>query len=472
MAQSPCDLPATTLQKRLRARRLSAVELMRACLARIAALDPLLRAFVTVDAEGALAAAARADALAARGGALPTLHGMPVAIKDMTATAGLRTTQGSPVFFDHVPEADAASVARLRAAGAIVIGKTNTPAFAFGAVCTNPLCGPTANPWDLALSSAGSSGGSAVAVATGMVPFAQGTDFGGSVRTPASFCGVVGLRPEPGTVAEPERPLGRAGLSTQGVLARSVGDALLLLRAMAGPHPLDPLSQGVRPVLRPLTKGPAPRLAATPDFGGALRIDSGVRARFAEACRAVTAIAGPVTDASPDVTGGTEAFHTLRAVESWWRHGALVAQRPEDLPEAFVWNVGAGRGIPAEAMIAAEADRTRVWRHFVRFFEDHDLLLLPAASVLPFRNDAGEVTGIEGQPTETIIDYLACTYLVSLVGFPALSLPAPQPAGALPFGLQIVAPPGREGLLWAFAARLEAAGFAYRPSPIVAQLRR
>jgi amidase len=461
-----CDWPATKLARHLKRGSVSSETLTKACLARIDALDGQLRAFVTVDAERALAAARVADDLQAQGGNLPLLHGLPVAIKDVTATKGLRTTQGSKLHASTVPSLDAESVARLRRAGAIILGKTNTPEFAFGAICTNALCGPTSNPWDTALSSGGSSGGSAVAVATGMVPLAQGTDFGGSVRTPASFCGIVGLRPTPGTIAEPERALGEARLATQGVLARSVDDALLMLRAMAGPHPLDPASRNMPRPPDPDCTTPI-RLAMSTSLGGAFAIDPWVRDRFHAACDTIQNTLGPLANASPDMTGGAEAFRTLRAAESWFKFGAMVEEHEDKLTPSYVWNVRQGRDIRAEDTLAAEATRTRILRNAVQFFDDHDVLLMPATSVPPFCNDGGEVMQIGTTKCDTIIDYLACTFLISLIGFPCLSLPTPVGRQSLPFGLQLVAPPGREALLWGVAKKLEAAGFSHRSAPIV-----
>lgn len=464
--KSICDWPATELASHLKAGALSSEALVAACLTRIDALDGQLRAFVTVDAEGALAAARAADAIQTKGGDLPPLHGLPVAIKDVTATKGLRTTQGSTIHAETVPIKDAESVARLRRAGAIVLGKTNTPEFAFGSICTNKLCGPTANPWDTDLSSGGSSGGSAVAVAAGMVPLAQGTDFGGSVRTPASFCGIVGLRPTPGTIPEPERALGEAQLATQGVLARSVGDALLMLRAMAGPHALDPVSLNLSLLPEPDCAAPI-RIATSVSLAGTFAVDQWVRDNFNTACKEVQNIIGPVTQAAPDMTGGSDAFRTLRAAESWCKFGAMVKANEETLTSSFVWNVYEGRNIQAEDYLAAEATRARIIRDAMRFFNDYDVLLLPTASVPPFDNKSGEVMQVGETKCETIIDYLACTFLISLIGFPCLSLPTPTGHPALPFGLQLVAPPGREALLWGLAQRLEAAGFAYCPSPLV-----
>src|SRR5882724_3871119 len=239
IGEDPCELTAMALGKALAGREISARDALDAHLARIAAHDGQLSAFLTVDAEGAHRQAAACDA--ARGPIGP-LHGIPIAVKDLTNTRGLRTTYGSLLFKDHIPDHDELVVARLRQAGAVIIGKTNTPEFGFGAVCANRLCGPTRNPFDPALTSGGSSGGSAVAVATGMSALAHGTDFGGSVRTPASFCDVVSIRPTPGRIPVPTRPLGWDMLATHGFLARTIDDLELGLAACAGSDIHDPLS--------------------------------------------------------------------------------------------------------------------------------------------------------------------------------------------------------------------------------------
>ena len=242
-------------------------ELVEACLGRIAALDGTLKAFITVCGDQAVAEAHRADRERSAGRLRGPLHGVPVAIKDITLTAGIRTTFGSRVYENHVPDADDACVAKLRDAGAIVIGKTNTPEFAFGALCTNAIQGPTANPYDTRFSSGGSSGGSAAAVATGMVPLAQGTDFGGSVRTPASFCGVLGLRPTPGRIPAAPKRFAWNAMSAHGILARDVTDAALMLEAMSGADLADPLSAGIGPWRAASldAAGPArPRVAYSP----------------------------------------------------------------------------------------------------------------------------------------------------------------------------------------------------------------
>lgn len=466
---NPCEQSATDLAAALARGKITSRQAVETALARIAVLDDSLQAFITVAADAALAEADQKDAAFRQQGATGILHGLVVAVKDNIRTAGIRTTWGSLLRRDTVPERDDEAVRRLRAAGAIVIGKTNTPEFAFGAVCTNKLRGPTANPWNTQLTSGGSSGGSAVAVAAGMAPLALGTDFGGSVRTPASFCGCVGLRPTPGRIADTDRALGWNALSTAGILARHTDDAALMLSALSGHHDQDPTSfapsqaQEARPAAQL-------RIAVSPTLNDAFRIDADVRAAFDEASARIAQIFAQVTQAAPDMAGATEAFRTLRAANSWRGFGSTVEQSADQLTESFVWNVRAGRDISADDYLKAEEARTRTYRAAARFFRDHDILVLPSASVLPFPNEQMEVTRVGGQGCETIIDYLACTYLISLIGFPAMSIPALWTADGKPFGIQLVARPYDENTLFAAARHLEAAGFCYRVPPLAQEV--
>jgi amidase len=457
--QSICDLAATSLARAIARGELSSREAVEAHLERIARRDVELAAFVTVDAEGARRAAQACDEASAPGG---PLHGVPVAIKDLTDTGGLRTTYGSALFRDHVPAEDDLVVARLRRAGAIIVGKTNTPEFGFGAVCTNRLCGPTRNPFDPALTSGGSSGGSAVAVTAGMVPLAHGTDFGGSVRTPASFCDVASIRPTPGRIPAPRRALGWDMLATHGFLARGVDDLALALSVCAGSDANDPLSLGIVGDDRPIPR--RPRIAVTPDFGVA-PVAREVRARFAAACEALAGVAD-VEPFSPDCAGAIETFRTLRAAHIANTYAELVRTRRAELTPTVIWNIEAGARLTAEDYLNAERRRTAIYRSFRELFARADFLVAPAASVLPWPNEIGDVNAIDGVGLETPIDYLAVTFIVSLVGFPVLTLPAPRGARELPFGIQIVAPPGCESRLFAFGRAIESElGFSHR-SPL------
>lgn len=428
-------------------------------LTRIAQHEGSLKAFLTVDAEGARAAAEVLDHLPPRG----PLHGLPVAIKDLTDTAGLRTTYGSALFAQNVPAHDDLLVARLRAAGAILLGKTMTPEFGFGALCQNPLGGPTANPWQPDLTSGGSSGGAAVAVAAGMVALAQGTDFGGSVRTPASFCGVLSIRPTPGVLPNPARALGYDMLSTSGFLARSVAMLTRALKVTAGPDALDPLSISLPGISAHLPVDPL-RIAFTEDFGAApvARI---VRTRLQNAIAALPPDLGRITAATPDCSGACEIFHTLRPALIRRQFGPLMEKFGDDLTQTVRWWVERGAGISAADFLAAEAGRTALTRCFVRFFEDFDVLIAPAASVMPWPNSIPEVTEIDGQALATIVDYLAVTFIVTLAGCPVVTLPTPLMGEKLPFGLQLIGPPGSDLRLLKIAARFEKAGFRFVAPP-------
>ena len=437
----------------------------RRALARIAAVDPQVDAFLTVDARGATAAAAAIASSPPRRGDAGRLAGVPVAIKDLTDTAGLRTTYGSLHHAEHVPAEDDLVVARLRAAGAVVVGKTMTPEFGFGAICGNRLGGPTRNPFDLALTSSGSSGGSAVAVATGMVPIAHGTDFGGSVRTPASFCGVLALRPTPGRIPNPRRALAYDMLSTHGVLARTVDDLELAYDVLAGPDPLDPLSALVPGAESPDAGTRPPRIAATPDFGVA-PVAREVRAAFGRALAGLDPRLGTVVPAHPDCADAIEAFHVLRPPLIHAAYAALHAADPQRLTPTVRWWIERGAQARAADWLAAEARRTALVRRFVRFFESFDVLLAPAAALLPWPNDVPDVTAIDDTPMPTLVDYLAVTFVVSMAGCPVVTLPAALERG-LPVGVQLVGAPGSDRALLGIARRFERdAGWRFVASPL------
>ena len=320
-----CFTPATELVRLFRARRTSPLEVMQALLARIDAVNPTVNAIVTLARDSALDEARRATAALRRGSRLGPLHGVPVAIKDVTPTRGLRTTYGSTLFAEHVPSEDAVVVERLKQAGAIVIGKTNTPEFAFGPNTVNRVFGATRNPWNPDLTSGGSSGGSAVALATGMCPLAEGTDLGGSLRGPASFCGVVGFRTTPGLIPRYPDALGWDSYSVEGPMARTVADTALMLSVMAGPDDRTPTSYEsdarvfVAAVRRPSVKHW--RLAWTPDLGGLVTVDPEVAAVCAAAVSAFTRLGARVEQASPDMSDVPEIVRLTRGFLMVARHG-------------------------------------------------------------------------------------------------------------------------------------------------------
>ena len=316
-----CFLPATELARLYRARKVSPLEVMQAVLARIDAVNPVVNAYVTVVRESALAAARRATrALGRKGRLLPPLHGVPVSIKDQVLTKGIRTTWGSLIYKDHVPDEDDLVVQRLKAAGAIVVGKTNLPEFGAGGNTFNAVFGATRNPWNTALTCGGSSGGAAVAVATGMGPIAQGADLGGSLRTPAAFCGVLGFRTTPGLVPAHPRAVAWDTLGVTGPMARTVADVALMLSAMAGPDDRAPLSYDVdtsqftRAVRAPSIKGW--RVAWTPDLHGLIPVDEEIAGVAHDATRVFRRLGARVENACPDFSEVTDIVRGTRAVRS------------------------------------------------------------------------------------------------------------------------------------------------------------
>ena len=480
----PCDLTALDARRLIGRKALSPVELLDSCLGRIAAVNPAVNAMVALDGDRARAAAVAAEATVMRGDALGPLHGLPVGIKDLEETAGLRTTYGSPLFSAAVPELDCAMVAGIRAAGGIVIGKTNTPEFGAGANTRNVVYGATGNPFDPARSAAGSSGGSAVALATGMAPLCSGSDMGGSLRNPAAFCGIVGMRPSAGLVPSEKRPHGWSNLGVLGPMARTVGDTALLLAAMASDDARDPLAYSLhaRPVRgEPALFHPARRidlaslrLAWSEDFGQA-PVERIVRDAFG----AVVAAAGPLFRASvaahPDCSGADDAFQVLRAGNFLAAHLEKVRTRPQDVGPNVRVNVEEGLRYSLEDHARAATAQTRLYRRFQEFFAAHDVLVTPAITISPRPWRELYPTEIDGVATQSYVHWLALAYYVTLAGHPAISLPVGRDARGMPFGLQIVGPRGGDAFVLGVAAAMEDAfaGDATfgRPVPDLSALR-
>lgn len=478
-----CDLGAIALRDMIAAGTASPVEALKDCLARIAAVDPAVNAVVALDEERAFAAARAAEAAVGRGDALGILHGVPVLIKDTQETEGLRTTFGSPIHADHVPDADAGSVARLRAAGAIVFGKTNVPEWAAGANTRNPVYGATGNPFDPARTCAGSSGGSAVALACGMAPLASGSDLGGSLRNPAAYCGIVGMRPSAGLAASEKNPHGWSNLPTDGPMARTAADAALMLSALASDDAMDPLAytlpgEAVRGVPARWSPLRIPRLgdlrlAHTEDFGFA-PTEQLVRRAFRRRVAAVAPLFRSAAEATPDCEGADDSFAVLRAAQFLTRQGENYRVRPEMLGPNVRANVEEGLGYTLADYARAAAAQTRIYRAFQGFFARHDVLISPAITVSPRPWSELYPALIDGVPTGSYFHWLALAYAVTLPGHPALSLPLGLDEAGMPFGLQIVGPRGGDALVLGVAAALEEA-FAgdpalCRPVPDLARL--
>src|SRR5882724_11756380 len=382
-----CFTPATELARLYRARKASPLEVMEAVLARIDALNPKLNAYVTLAPESALDAARQATAALKRKATLPPLHGIPVSIKDLTPTRGLRTTWGSKIFEHHVPDEDALIVARLKAAGAIVLGKTNTPEFGAGANTFNEVFGVTRNPWNPALTPGGSTGGGAVALATGLGPLAQGTDLGGSLRLPAAFCGVVGFRTSPGLVPVHPAPLAWDPWSVTGPMARTVTDTALMLSVIAGADPRSPISYAVNPrafldaVRRPSMRGL--RVAWGGDLG-VTPVDDEVRTVTRAAADAFRRLGARVEEAHPDFTGLREIVLTSRGASMVARHEEKLEKWRGAMQENLVKNIDHGLGLTPSQIGRAERLRTELWHRVRAFQERYDLILTPTAAVPPF----------------------------------------------------------------------------------------
>lgn len=385
------------------------------------------------------------------------LAGLPVPIKDLTAVAGVRTTQGSPIFRDAVPATSNIVVERLEDNGAVIYAKSNTPEFGAGANTFNEVFGPTLNPWDLSRSAAGSSGGAAAALASGTAWLAHGTDVGGSLRNPASFCGVVGLRPSIGRVAQtPTAAIART-LGVHGPMARNVEDLALMLDAMSGEHVADPLSLPALPASfrSAVRAGKRPRrVAYSPDFG-ITPVDPEVAAITRKAAQRFAEAGIIVEEAHPDLREAHECFHVLRAYDYALSKAALLRDKRDLLKPEVIWNIEEGLKLRVEDLERAEAQRVAMTARAVAFFQTYDLLLAPATIVAPFPIGHRYVAECNGTSFDNYIQWLGIVYAITLVCCPALSLPCGFTASGLPVGLQMVGPPRGEAPLLAGARILE-----------------
>jgi amidase len=451
---------AVELAGMMRARAVSPVEVLDAHLAVIARLNPRLNAIVTLSAEQARDAARRAEAKILASAPVGALEGLPFGVKDVTETAGIRTTYGSPLHTDFVPTEDAEVVRRLKAAGAILLGKTNTPEFATGANTVNAVFGATRNPWNPALSPAGSSGGSAVAVASGMLPLAQATDFGASIRIPAAFCGIVGLRPTPGLTPNHPMPLGWDPGQVHGPLARSAEDAALMLDAMVGLSRLSPISvappwRSAREAVAGTRDARGLRIAYAADIAGI-----GVEGEIDQICRAAARRLedsdATVEEIAFDVSEGRDPYQIWRGAWMVGQQHTRLGQRAE-FGENLRGGVERGLAVTTTDLAAAEAARLAVYHRFRFLFERFDILLTPAAPVKPFPVEMNFPTEINGRALANYIDWIAPAFLVTLAGLPAGSAPAGKTADGLPVGLQIVAPRFEEPLILSVAKLVQQA---------------
>lgn len=463
-----CYRTAREMVAAVRGREVSARELLTVHLDRIAEVNPAVNAVVSLDADRAMDQAARLDDRLAAGDDPGPLGGLPFAFKDTHVTGGWPTTYGSTLRAGHVPDRDELIVERVRAAGVVQVGKTNVPEWAAGSHTFNPVFGLTRNPYDLTRSAGGSSGGAAAALASGMVPLADGSDMGGSLRNPASFCNVVGLRPSIGRV--PEWPSWNAWqlLSVGGPMARDVSDLALLLSVIAGPSDRAPLAletpgRDFAPPLPPdALKGA--RVAVSTDLGGAFEVDADVAAVVESSAAVIEGLGASVTRDEPSLAGAEEAFLTLRAWAFFDRFGSMLRNRPDGFKPSLRDNIQQGADLTGDDVARAYRRLTSLAERIRRFYTSYDLLVLPVSQVPPFSADAEFPTEINGKRQATYLDWMRSAYLITMTGCPALSVPAGFSPQGWPIGIQLVTAPRTERRLLAF-------GYAFEQETRVGALR-
>ena len=464
-----CFLSATEQSGLIRSKKISASQLIRAHLDQIERLNPTLNAIVTLTAESAMAEAESADKKIAANESLGVLHGLPVAHKDLFLTKGVRTTFGSLAFKDFVPDVDSLPVERLKKAGGISLGKTNTPEFGAGSQTFNAVFGSTPNPYDLSKTCGGSSGGGAVALASGMISIADGTDLGGSLRNPASFCNLVGIRPSVGRVPSWPESLGWYTMSVPGPMARTVQDVALAMAAMSGPDDRSPISLEApgEMFLNPLARSfKGCKIAFSANLGG-LPVEPEV-AKVIESTRAVFQDLGcEVINDEPNISEADEIFMLWRAWRTELRITPLLKDHRAQIKDTVIWNAEQGLPITGPQLVRAEAKRTELYHRMREFFQKYDFLVLPVSQVAPFSIDEEYPAEINGIKMNTYIDWQKSAYHISALGNPAISVPAGFTSDHLPVGIQIV---GRHrddfGILQLAYAFEQKTQFAQRRPPI------
>ncbi len=440
----------------LRAGDITPLDLIDAVERRAAAVNGAVNALVTPCYDRARAHAQRLmkQPPAERG----LLCGLPVGIKDLNPVAGVRTTFGSPIFADHVPDVSDLLVQTIEANGGIVVGMTNTPEFGAGANTFNPVFGETRNPWNPALNAAGSSGGSAAALATGIVALASGSDLGGSLRTPASFCSVVGFRPSPGRVAAGPGEQRFDDLAVEGPMARTVLDAALFLDAMVGRRVEDPLSlpAPAEPFLAAAQRKRKPkRIALAIDLGGVTPIDPATRAIVRETAERLAQAGIEIIEASPDFSGAMEVFHVLRGLSYVATKRALLARHPDKLKPDIIWNIEQGMALTPERIGKALLRRSRLYGEMVKFLSEYDFLLTPSACCPPGPIEERWVHEVDGHRFENYLGWLTLPGVITLTSCPALAIPAGFTSDGRPVGIQLVAAPRADADLLSAGAAIE-----------------
>ena len=455
----PCDLSAVVARRLIGTKKLSPVELMASCLQRIAATNPASNAIVAMDEPLAKKQAKAAEKQVMRGDELGLLHGLPTAIKDLEEVAGLRTTWGSLIFKDHVSEADDPMVANVRAAGANIFAKTNVPEFGAGSNTKNRIYGPTTNPFDVKLTPAGSSGGAAAALALGQVPLATGSDYGGSLRTPAAFCGVTGFRPSPGVVPGARKVSGLIPWSVLGPMGRTVEDAYLLLRAQLDIDQVDPFSSldmlDFPDALTPADLS-STRVAFSADLG-VCPVDKNIAKVFRARAKTLSAHFGHSQENGPDFSGVHEIFEVHRGVSFVTSHQEKLAKHRKLLDHNIIDNTERGLKLTADEIGRGYVEQHKLYKRVLEYFDDVDVVICPAASVSPFPHEQLFVEHINGQKMPTYMTWLSIAYAPSMALCCAAAIPCGRDHNGMPFGLQIFGPKGRDRRVLEVALALEQA---------------
>lgn len=470
-----CDVSAVELRRLIGRKKVSPLELLDSCLKRIRATDGAINAMVAMDEKAARKAARDAENAVMRGDDLGILHGLPIGVKDLQETAGLRTTHGSLIYKDHVPKQDNAMVARVRFEGGIILGKTNTPEFGAGANTKNRVYGATGNPFDPEKTSAGSSGGSAAALAVGQVPLATGSDYGGSLRTPAAFCGVSGFRPSPGLVPS-ERPVSLSPFPVSGPMGRTIEDLHLLLRAQVDSDKIDPFagadSQEIPESLGHVDLGSI-RAAFSTDLG-CCPVDADIASVFRSRTGTFRSIFAETMNAHPDFENVHETFEILRGLVFVGSHRERLEKHRDLLGPNVIDNTERGLQYSLGDVAWANVEQTKIYKRFLSFFNDCDVLICPAAAVSPFPHSQNAVEVINGETMPTYMRWLALSYALTTALPAAAVIPCGVDHLGMPFGIQVVGPNGSDGLVLEVAHALEqvlaANAETARPIPDLAKL--
>lgn len=472
----PCELSAVEARRLIGNKALSPVELLDSCLKRIEATNPALNSIVAMDVDAARDAAQLAEQAVMQGEPLGTLHGLPLGVKDLQATGGLKTTWGSLLYKDYVPDEDEDTVANLRDEGAIILAKTNTPEFGAGANTKNRVYGATGNPFDPVKTCGGSSGGSAVALATGQVPIATGSDYGGSLRTPASFCGITGFRPSPGLVPGADRAVLLSPFSVNGPMGRSVEDMHLLLKAQIDKDKRDPFSSDDAMRVPEQLAGidlSALSVAFSADLGCA-PVDAMIRKTFEARTKVFAGAFGETAESAPDFAGVHDVFEVIRGINFLAAHGERLEKHRDLLGPNVIDNTERGMQFTAQDVARANVEQANIMRRFADFFDDFDVLICPGAAVSPFPHEQLFVSEINGEAMPTYMRWLAMTYAPTMALACSALLPCGVDEAGMPFGIQVMGPNGSDALVLEVAYALEQvlAGNAEtrRPVPDLAKL--